>query len=192
MVQNRFAKQKNILKELILEILNENKQPIQKVKLAKLVLFAEIGHFLRTGESITNLYFVRLKQGPVIAFFDEVLSVGENKEWKKESTPIFIVEKRENRFMSIYSPCHDAKLPEKAKETIKEVLKKYGKKTGTELSLISHTLPAWKNSEPNEPIYLTELVKTKEADYFALTDIIEEIDDTKELEKNISPILSRT
>lgn len=191
MVKDKFSKQKKLLKNLILGILEEGKKPIPKVKLAKLVLFTEIEHFLKTGKSITNLYFVRLKQGPVVAFFDEVLLRGENKEWKKESEPIFIKEKQENSTMNTYSSLKSADFSEDVKKIIKETLKKYGKKSGTELSLISHNLPAWKNSEPNEPIYLAELGKKTEKDYFALTDTVEEIDDTKELEKNISSLLSR-
>ena len=78
-----MSEKKEKLKDLILYILNQAGK-IPKVKLAKLLLFSEIEHFNRVGESITGLYFVRLKKGPVIAFFDKVLNANEKTLWKKE------------------------------------------------------------------------------------------------------------
>ena len=48
-------------------------------------------------------------------------------------------------------------LEENARKAVDRALRKHGKKTGTQLSKFSHELPAWRHSEPNEPIYLPEL-----------------------------------
>jgi len=179
-----MGNKKEILKELILAILNKT-GPIPKVKLAKLILFAEIEHFKRTGNSITGLYFVRLKMGPAIAFFDEVLESGVGEMWNKKATPIFIHEENKEKIQYAYAPLISSHLSEdEVKKTLDETLQKYGKKSGTELSFLSHTLPAYRNSEPNDPIYVVELAIDDEAEYFALTDLVEDIDDDIDEEEN--------
>lgn len=53
-------------------------------------MFTEIACFNKTGLSFTDLYFVRLKKGPVIAFFDKALEEGESLYWEKETSEIHI------------------------------------------------------------------------------------------------------
>lgn len=188
------TEKKESLKNLILGILNKAKET-PKVKLAKLVLFTEIEHFRRTKKSITGLYFVRLKKGPVIAFFDEILEEGEGKFWEKRTTPIHILEEGRTKVQYSYVLKQKPSLPEEANKTIEGVVHKYGKKTGTQLSLLAHSLPAWKYSEPNEPIYLAELAVKDEEEYFALSDLvedIEEIDEDDALAQKIPSSLRKT
>lgn len=151
--------------------------PIPKVKLAKLVLFAEMEHFFKTGESYTGLYFVRLRKGPVIAFFDDVLDEGESGLWKKETSYIPIYEAGREKVQYSYSLLKEIDVPAELQETIKILVSKYSNKTGTELSMLSHSLPAWKYSEPNEPIYIAELAADTDEKYFNLIDLIEDIDE---------------
>ena len=96
------AANKEKLKDLISYIVNKAGK-IPKVKLAKLVLFSEIEYFNKTGKSITDLYFVRLKKGPVIAFFDEVLDAHTNKLWNKNVEDIPIHEEGRIKKQYLYS-----------------------------------------------------------------------------------------
>jgi uncharacterized phage-associated protein len=175
--------QKDNLKSLILGILNECGQ-IPKVKLAKLILFSEIEHFKKTGHSFTNLYFVRIKRGSVIAFFDEVLEEHTGANWNRKIVEIPIYEEGRNKQQFLYSAAEKADLPVDVQETIKEVCEKFGKKTGTELSRLSHELPAWKYSEPNEPIFVSELTVETDKEYFELMDLVEELEEVNDDEED--------
>lgn len=180
---------KAILKDLILGFLMQAGE-ITKTKLAKLILFAEIEHFRRTENSITGLYFVRLRKGPVIAFFDEVLEEGTQSLWDKVTTQISIHEEGRLKFQYSYIPKVEVQLSPEVKATIGKVYEEYGHKTGTALSHLSHNLPAWKYSEPNEPILIAELAVEDEAEYFALTDLVEDFDDDETLGEKLSQVLS--
>ena len=163
---------KEKLKQLVVYIL-KRALTTSKVKLAKLILFSEIAYFNKTGRSLTGLYFVRLKYGPVVAFFDEVLEENVGKAWQKETQNIPIHEEGVVKEQYLYSAIVDSNLSKEEKDTINKVVKVYGRKSDTELSRLSHSLPAWKYSEPNEPIYIAELAAKEEAEYFALIDILE-------------------
>ena len=175
--------QKDNLKSLILGILEECGE-IPKVKLAKMILFSEIEHFKKTGHSFTNLYFVRLKKGPVIAFFDEVLDGHVGTNWNKKITEIPIYEEARPKQQFLYSAVEKAVLPVEVQETIKEVCEKFGKMTGTKLSELSHQLPAWKYSEPNEPIFVSELTIEIDKEYFELMDLVEELEEVSESDED--------
>ncbi len=191
MITEDVKLKKDKLKSLIFAILTKMKEPVSKVKLAKLVLLTEIDYFRKYGRSITNLYFVRLDYGPVIAFFDQILSEGEGKEWEKKEEPILIKELKEERITKNYiAKEKPVSLEEDANEVITKVVNKYGKLSGTKLSLLTHLLPAWKYSEPNAPLYLTELTKENDGEYFSLLDAVENIDDTSEMEEKVSQLLS--
>lgn len=171
---------KEALRELILHILNKVDE-MSKVKLAKLILLAEVTHFEKTGKSITGLYFVRLTYGPVIAFFDEVLEQYKGDLWEETLRDIPIYEEGRLKKQHLYRALKTIKAEKEIEETISTVIKEYGKKTGTELSNLSHSLPAWKYSEPNEPIYIAELAVKDEKEYFALIDLLEDTNDDDHL-----------
>lgn len=188
-----MSKDKKInLKNLIVGILNECGE-IPKVKLAKLILFAELEHFHKTGESITGLYFVRLRKGPVIAFFDEVLESGEGVDWTKKTSQIPIKEEGIQKVQYSYHAKRKQTLSKEVDRTIKNTCAKYGKMSGTKLSGESHNFPAWKYAEPNEPIYLAELAVKDEKEYFNLVDAVEEIDESNDaiIPEKISQALPR-
>lgn len=167
------------LETLICGILNKT-GPTPKVKLAKLILFSEIEHFNRTGDSITGIYFVRLKKGPMIAFYNEVLKGGIGRLWKRETEFIPIYEEGKQKAQYSFSPLAPCAITPEVQDTIDFVIKTYGSKTGTELSNMSHKLPAWTYSEPNEPIFIAELAAKDESEYFMLTDLVEDINDDSE------------
>ncbi|MCX8164404.1 MAG: Panacea domain-containing protein, partial [Aquificaceae bacterium] len=98
------------LKELIWTIL-KMVGSVSKVKLAKLVLFSEIEHFRKYGKSYTGLYFVKLKYGPVIAFFEDVLEEEEGKSLKVEKESLFITEKGKREVQYKYSLLEDFSPP---------------------------------------------------------------------------------
>jgi uncharacterized phage-associated protein len=181
---------KERLKILIAGLLKELKTA-PKVKLAKLILFSEIEHFRKTGKSFTGLYFVRLRKGPVIAFFDETLEEGSGTLWNKEVSYIPIFEEGREKSQHSYTLIKEMDVPEDLQKTIAYVVSNYGSKSGTELSLLSHNIPAWRYSEPNEPLYAAELSAETDKEYFALVDLIEDIeeDDDEILSKKILPSL---
>lgn len=184
---------KTKLKTLIASLL-KTVGSIHKVKLAKLVLFAEIEHFRMTGESYTGLYFVRLRKGPVVAFFDDILEEETGNIWEKKTSFVPIFEEGMKKVQYSYSLIKDIDIPEELQKTIKTVNSAYSKKSGTKLSTLSHNLPAWKYSEPNEPIYVAELAIKKDAEYFNLIDLIEDIDeeDDELLSEKISQYIPTT
>jgi len=176
---------KETVKKLITAILDKN-GPTSKVKLAKLILFSDINHFNKTGESITGDYYVRLKNGPVIAFFDEVLNQNVGNAWELELRDVPIYSEGRVKKQHVYKTLTKEIFTDDINKTINDVVKKYGRKSGTELSRLSHDLAAWKYSEPNEPIYIAELSAKNEAEYFALVDLIEDTnEDDGDLEEKI-------
>ncbi|MEO5358746.1 MAG: Panacea domain-containing protein [Nitrospirae bacterium YQR-1] len=188
-----MAIEKEKLKDLIAAILNRAGK-IPKVKLAKLVLFAEIENYKKTGTSITGLYFLRLPYGPVIAFFDEMLEEGLDTLWSEEISLIPIYRDGSKRKQHSYYSLRETTLSLDLQETITSVVHTYGGMTGTELSNLSHKLPAWHYSEPNEPIYVSELAIETDEKYFAMLDIVEELDNTDDdlLEEEILSTLSKS
>lgn len=187
MQSESIKNKKRCLASLILGILAEV-GPVRKSKLAKLILMAEIEHFNRTGESITGLYFVRLRKGPVIAFFDEVLEENEGNLWSKEIEEIPIFSQGRMGYQYVYSPISSQDLPGPVVDTIRGVAKKYGTMTGTQLSAYSYNLPAWKYSELDEPIYVPELAIQNEEEYFALVDLIEDLELDGSLKEDVSSL----
>ncbi|MCS6876622.1 MAG: Panacea domain-containing protein [Aquificaceae bacterium] len=155
------------LKELIWTIL-KMVGSVSKVKLAKLVLFSEIEHFRKYGKSYTGLYFVKLKYGPVIAFFEYVLEEEEGKSLKVEK------EKYKYSLLEDFSP------PLELSGVVEDVLNKYKDKSDSYLSELSHRLPAWKYSEEHEPIYIAELVIEEEDKYWLFVDVMEDVEEEDE------------
>ena len=180
---------KSVLKDLIVYLLNSAGET-SKVKLAKLILFADILHFNKMGASITGMYYVRLRNGPVIAFFDEVLEQNKGTLWSIVTKEIPIYSEGIMKLQYLYTPLVKKEPPKEIKQTIQQVIKKYGAKSGTKLSNESHSLPAWKYSEPNEPIFIAELAVRDEKEYFALIDLLEDTEDNdSDLAKKIpSPV----
>src|SRR3989338_7238266 len=161
---------KEALKDLIIYLLSKAGE-MSKVKLAKLILFADILHFNRIGDSITGMYYVRLKNGPVVAFFDEVLEQHKGTLWDIVTKEIPIYSEGVMKKQYLYTARTKKEPSKEVQQTIEQVIKKYGKKTGTELSNESHSLPAWKYSEPNEPIFIAELAARDEKEDFSLVDL---------------------
>ncbi|MEO5360825.1 MAG: Panacea domain-containing protein [Nitrospirota bacterium] len=189
------------LKGLISAVLSQAGQ-VPKMKLAKLILLAEIEYYKKAGKSITGLYFLRLTYGPVIAFFDEALNEGIDILWTKETSDVHESGRQGKQYsyrcinkdtVPPVSTPH-AELWSEVQETITSVVYKYGGMTGMELSNISHKLPAWRYSEPNEPIYVSELAIDTEEKYFAMLDIVEEMEEMEDdsLEEKLFRTLQNT
>ncbi|MBF0538597.1 MAG: SocA family protein [Nitrospirae bacterium] len=183
-----MTEKKDKLRDLIAAILSKAGKTA-KVKLARLVLFAEIEHFKRTRTSITGLYFIRLQIGPVIAFFDEVLEEGISSLWDKKITFIYMEKYKTQE----YIPLRDFYLPDDMQRTVDSVVDTYGEKTATELSVLSHRLPAWLYSDPDNVIHTAELALDTEEEYFAMLDMLEEDDTYDELlEEEVSRVLYKS
>lgn len=189
-----MSEKKERLKNLILGFLNAG-GAMSRVKLAKLILFSDIEHYNKTGKTITGLYYVRLPWGPLVAFFEEILAKGEEKGlWDKKTSEIPIYQEMKLKEQYTYRSKKPDKLNSEEKETIEDVLNKYGTMSATMLSELSHEFPAWKYSEPMAPIYISELCIKDEKKYFAFIDAIEEKLDSVEEEQeefNVADQLSR-
>lgn len=176
-----IQEKKERLKQLINAILILGGQ-MPKVKLAKLILLCDREHYKKTGKSITGLYYVRLEYGPVVAFYDEVLEEGIGNLWDKEEVYIQIWSQACMRPQYNFKAKQKMEIDNKVQKTIAQVVKKYGKKTGTQLSEITHKLPACKYSELYDPVHIAELSVDTDKQYFALLDLIEEMDEQEEEE----------
>ena len=178
-----MVNKKKKLKDLVFRILMY--EPTTKVKLAKLVLFADIEHYRKTGQSITGLHYIQLTKGPLVFFFDDILEEGEKEGlWEKtvENIPIWEEMKIKPQFTYRIKPSSKLKaikqirLSQEELQTVEHIMEEYGKQTGTKLSILAHKLPAWKYSSPGEPMHIAELSIEDEDRYFAFIDIIEELD----------------
>ncbi len=169
-------------KHLILAILRSARGEVPKVKLAKLILLADIRHFRRTGRSISGMVYVKKELGPVISHFDRILEEGEGVLWERSRVPVFVKEKGKEVYQVNYRGKTGAvaRLTRSQQATVAETVKEFGGLTGTQLSEKTHGLPAWRYSEIGEPIYIEELAISKEAEYFAFIDFVEGLEEEEE------------
>ena len=183
-----IREKKDKLKKLIASILALGGE-MPKVKLAKLVFLCDRENFIKTGSSITGLYYVRLPNGPVVAFYDEILEEGlEENLWVKEDVPVQVWSESRVKTQYNYKTRQRPNLNKNELQTVQEIIEKCGKATGTRLSAVTHNIPAWKYSEPYEPVNIAELSVDTEEEYFAMLDILEEMEEgeDKELADQIS------
>lgn len=165
------------LKLLIRALLSKSPGGLPSVKLAKLILFTDLEYYRKYGKSFTGLYYVRKDYGPVVAYFNTALS--------EEVSSGVVKEKHElteyGTVMRTYElSAHDIQIPEDLSAILEEVFRKYGDKSGSKLSDLSHKLPAWKYAEPDEPLYIEELAIEDEDEYFRFIELLEDMEDPEE------------
>ena len=116
----------------------------------------------------------------ILAFFDDVLKANEGILWHKntQKMPTSFDDRMGTPYA--YSLAKGWDIPESLEETIQSAVSRHKDKSGAELSVESHNIPAWKYSEPNEPIYITELAAKDEAEYFALIDFVESLEENED------------
>lgn len=141
------------LKELIKYISSKSSEDIffGRVKLFKLVFFADFNAYRRTGQTITGESYHKEPNGPVSNHirkaFKELLRDGEMEEMKCD---IF----GRNQFKPICKNYPDLN-PFSKEEiiSIEDVVDSYKSLTGAQISELSHdSIPAWENRENGEDI----------------------------------------
>ena len=71
-------------------------------------------------------------------------------------------------------------LPEDMKEIIRYVVGRYGQMPLFRLSVLSHSLPAWRYNEHGEVICVPELAIEDDDRYFVFLDLVSALEDTEE------------
>jgi hypothetical protein len=131
------------LEELILYLAGrmekDGHKGIGRIKLAKLIFFADFEAFARYGESITGATYTVDEYGPApdqeLTATLDLEAAGDfewQKRWRKPQIP---VAKREPRLDVI---------PPSELEIVDELLDRHRRHTGADLRDIAHELPAWK------------------------------------------------
>ncbi len=163
-----------------------------KVKLAKLVLFVEREYYKKHFISPTGSYYVRKDMGPVPANYDTILQDGMDVLWKCSYEPICGVSNGQySGTAHMYSAINPLEVDPSIQEVINHVVDKYSNYAGNQLSTISHNLPAWKNSERNEPLFIEELALDTEEQYYTFLDTLAELEngDDDDILEDIPPEL---
>jgi len=119
-------------------------------KLYKLIYFADVRHLREHGRTITGLPYIKLQNGPVPNNVDHtVRTMARNGsvlyETKKLSDSHYI-----HKIDSGSIKTNSNVFTENEIDSILWSIKKYGKKTATALSEISHEEPAWNYAELNK------------------------------------------
>jgi uncharacterized phage-associated protein len=161
-----------------------NNHLLGKVKLMKLLYYADFDHFERTGQSITGDYYTKKEFGPVPFHADEALRRLQEQELIKTSyTPVF------HYYKYSYAPTGAAKpkdltLPEL--ETLAAVVQKWKNHSTNEIVNASHGDPPWLLTKFGQVIDYN-LVRLRER---AMPPKDEEPPDTLEELRNYRPELS--
>lgn len=162
-------------KELIVKLIElENGKMIGLTRLAKLVLFTDIEAFKSLGESITSDVYVREKQGPVPSHLYEILEQLEREGIVREQ--IEQINGLDTKCYVVVKPLPESYLSENEISVIERTYRELGKLTGKELSAKAHELPAWRYSEPGEPLFISEL-SVDEKTFWVLQDALEDVED---------------
>jgi len=140
-------------KEIILYLANKiNNQTLGKVKLMKLLYYLDFDFFEKYGKSITGDKYLRLPLGPVPKMAEEILEEMKNEmiiKIVKEKMPVGYNDK------NLIVPLKEKTIKNISKEEIQmldEIVDKWEKHTGTEMTSASHGEAPWIATKPNEVI----------------------------------------
>lgn len=121
------------------------------VKLNKLLFFADFGFFLKNGSSITGSQYTRQPQGPVPKHLVPV----RDRLLKQNRVAIQSIDRGlgfpQQKLIALDEPDLSMFTGEEIAE-IDKVIEDFKNLNGTELSDISHDIPAWKIAENGEDI----------------------------------------
>ena len=145
--------QREKMRELILFIAHaqKNDESFGRVKLAKLLYYADNEAFLRLGKPITRATYQKLKDGPAAREFlplkEEMITRGEAEEkalqWPNGFTSLRLVALRDPK---------TEMFGEGELALVKRVLDRYKNVGGTAISKLSHEEVGWKVAQMNTTI----------------------------------------
>jgi len=150
------------LKKLIdiLTILAKNNQDLTKLRINKFLYFIDKFHLQKYGRDVSCDIYKRLPKGPIadnttnlLKSFENNLKYGFTNDNIKELSKYFNLKKINNEYKLILrkkSSLNSLSLSER--EIIKDVIRKYGKKSTEDLIAISHKDKAWKLNKPSSII----------------------------------------
>ena len=119
-----------------------------KMKLFKLMYFADKEHLLRYGRPITGDRYVRMQFGPTPSSSYNMIK-GEAPYFGDMALFQSKLAVLGNHVRTLHSP--DMKVFSRSDEKVlKEIAEKYGRKTAAKLSDLSHEEPTWKKTAENE------------------------------------------
>jgi len=150
--------------ELVLHIarVSQFDERFSKVKLVKIIYFADATSFLKSGKPISGSRYVKLPYGPCPDDFQSLLqemeASGEIKITKEpyyNQQQIRIAALREPRLNDLFQ-AEDIAL-------VDEIIRRFWDKNATELSHLSHETMAWQTTKDNEFIpYETTLLSNED------------------------------
>ncbi len=138
----RFDFDPNKALQVVLWFLSKHGGELDRMKLLKLIFFADFAFIENYGTAITGGDYVNMKQGPVHSqIYDEFKSPKLFKGRIAEGTGFNIVQK---------SPVNESVLSQAELETMDSVNSKYGNLDSMSLSKITHNLHLYKDYAPND------------------------------------------
>lgn len=131
-----------------------------KIKLNKILFYADFKAFLKTGKSITGENYFKQPFGPVPCHLEKRLKHLKGKDLEVVETEFF--GRRQQRVV----PKREARLDKFSGEEIAivdDVIRQSANYTGSDISELSHRFSAWRVAEIGEEIpYEAALVQTGE------------------------------
>jgi uncharacterized phage-associated protein len=142
MRQISFTYNRDKAVQAALWLLNKHGGEMDRLKLVKLLFFADRNHLARYGRPIAGGPYNAMKYGPVCSeFLNEVNAT--------VSPPTIPIEIREHKLLAKAIANEDI-LSESDIEILEEVDREYGKHDTFALAEITHSLKAWESNYPDK------------------------------------------
>lgn len=156
--EGKMKKATRILNYIIHKFI-ENPTKLSKVKLAKILYFADREYLYKYKEYLTNLEYIKLPYGPVVKGYDKILKDMQKDGFINEFTSI-INNQKQTCFQSLKEPNISEFSPQEIEILDKAIYENYNKKATT-LSKNTHD-KIWENTEtgnviPLECVFLRDI-----------------------------------
>lgn len=137
----QFQYDVNKARQAVLWLLHKHGGAMDKLKLIKLIFFADRAHLVRYGRPIVGGQYYAMDLGPV------------SSELKDDVDKATLTNELPFKTQGDYNlvakgPADEDWLSESDLETLDEVYAKYGRIDSIKLGLMTHELKVWKNNEP--------------------------------------------
>lgn len=137
-------------KEVVLYIISKiNGEQLGKVRLNKILWFADLSYYRRVGKTITNDIYIKKDFGPISSHLDAALN-----ELQEEGKISHKTEIRYMNTMHIIKPCSDEytfSLPSEERSVLNSIINSARKMRANDISEKSHDA-VWENTPEDSPI----------------------------------------
>lgn len=137
----------------------ERRPETTRMKLAKLLRFADRDHLLVCGRPVPGDRYIRMEFGPVPSQACNIMKHDERVAAQDQALFDHYLDVRGNHII-FRMPANPDCLSETDFEILEGVLTKYGPVTPAHLSRLSHCEPAWQSAALNSTIDLSLLLQT--------------------------------